>query len=116
MGACHVHPTGAELGCVDCLQDQRDCLREEVDRLRATLEIASLEPQGERCVRCGWESEDGVVFRVRRQCWPCKRIEELEKLIVRVGQVFDSPDIRGPHLIVPHELAADVLTIQLKHE
>ena len=52
----------------------RDCLREEVNRLRATLEIAGLEPTGERCVRCSWVGDD-----VLKQCWPCKRIKELSE-------------------------------------
>ncbi len=110
MGACHVHNIN-EQGCMDCLQDERDCLRGEVNHLRATLEIASKEPAGELCVRCSW-----IDGKVLRQCWPCSRIEFLEKLIVRVGDVFDGPEIREGCLIVPHELAADVLTICLKRE
>lgn len=110
MGACHVHNIN-EPGCHDCLQDERDCLRGEVNQLRGTLQIAGLEPAGEKCVRCSWMGEE-----VLKQCWPCKRIDYLEKLIVRVGIVFDGPEIRQGCLIIPHELAAEVLTICLKRE
>lgn len=116
MGACHVHGIN-EPGCMDCLQDERDCYRAEVNQLRGVLQIASLEPAGEHCVRCAWNIPlDGSPWIVTKQCWPCKRIEYLEKLVGRIGNVFDAPEIREGVLIVPHELAADVLTICLKLE
>lgn len=110
MGACHVHRVD-EPGCVDCLQDARDCLREEVNQLRATLQIAGLEPAGEKCVRCSWMGND-----VLKKCWPCSRIEHLEGIIYRVGKFFDTPEIKGNALVIPHKLAADVLTVVQKCE
>lgn len=80
MSACHVHKV-PETGCVDCLQDSRDCLQAEVDRLRGTLTIAGLEPAGEKCVRCSW-----VDGKVLKQCWPCKRIDELEEGLQEIVQ------------------------------
>lgn len=71
MGACNVHRVH-EVGCVDCLQDQRDNLQVEVNNLRATLKIAGSEPQGEKCVRCSWIDD-----KVLKECWPCAEIRRL---------------------------------------
>ena len=75
MGACHVHRV-PETGCTDCLQDERDCLRADVNQLRATLQIASSKPEGERCVRCSWMGDE-----VLKECWPCKEIRRLTDLL-----------------------------------
>lgn len=71
MGACNIH-RAYEVGCVDCLQDQRDNLQAEVNNLRATLKIAGSEPKGEKCVRCSWMDD-----KVLRECWPCAEIRRL---------------------------------------